>query len=89
MGKDVNKKLESLSKKEKSRVRPKLLSRVMGTRRVSKCSFLRDRCSKLADLYLGISPIHHTIMDHKRNQEVSLCLLRDLADIAWDDSIFD
>jgi hypothetical protein len=57
--------------------------------RVSKWSFVRDHRTKLADLCLGISPIYYTIMDHKRNQEVLLCLLRDLADIAWDDSIFD
>jgi hypothetical protein len=57
--------------------------------RVSKCRFLRDRWRKLADLCLGKSPIYYTIMDHKRTQEVSVCLLRNLADIAWDDSIFD
>jgi len=52
--------------------------------RVSKCSFLRDHWRKLADLYLGISPIYYTIIDHKRNQESLLCLLHNLADIAWD-----
>ena len=65
-----------VSEESQSRRSPKL--------GVSKCTFLRDRCSKLADLYLGISPIYYAIMDHKRNQEVSLCLLWDLADIAWD-----
>ncbi len=56
--------------------------------RVSKCSFLRDHWRKLADLYLGISPIYYTIMDHKRNQESLLCLLI-LLILHGIDSIFD
>jgi hypothetical protein len=53
--------------------------------RVSKCSLLRDRHNKLADPYLNISPIYYLIIDHQRNKEVLLCLLRDLTDIAWKD----
>jgi hypothetical protein len=54
--------------------------------RVSKCSLLRDRHNKLADPFLDISPIYYLIIDHQRNKEVLLCLLRDLADIARKDS---
>jgi len=49
--------------------------------RVSKCSLLRDRCRKLADLCFRISPMYYPIIARQRNKEVSLCLLCDLADI--------
>jgi hypothetical protein len=57
--------------------------------RVSKWSFLRDRRSKIADPCYNISPIYYTIIDHKKNQSLPLCLLCDVADITREDSKFD
>jgi hypothetical protein len=54
--------------------------------KVSKCDFLRDRHNKLVDLCPDISLICYPIMDHKRNKEVSVCLLCDLADITAEGS---
>ena len=48
--------------------------------RVSKHNFLRDCCTKLADLCLDIWPIYFQIIVHKRNWEILLCLLCDLVD---------
>ena len=57
--------------------------------RVSKCSFLRDLHTGLADLHLDISPIYNPIANHKRNKKIPLGLLCDLANITGEYSKFD
>ena len=59
------------------------------TRKFQNSIFLRDHRSKLADLCSDIWPIYFPVIDHKRNWEISLYLLCDLADITGDYSKFD
>src|SRR5713101_6734202 len=57
--------------------------------RVSKCHLLRDRSSKSTDHCLDISPIYYLIINHESDEEISLWLLSDLADITGKDSKID
>jgi len=57
--------------------------------RVSKCHLLRDRGSKSTNHCLDISPIYYLIINHKSDEEISLWLLSDLADITGKDSKID